>query len=274
MSPDGLRLCLNDGRGGRPLRSLACPSASCTWPNIEYSRCVCSRVSAASWCTGVRRLSRTLEISLARGRNCHPSTVFHKKMYQSNRSNTLPLHHDAARNMHLEISSYTQVKNRVCAKCMAEQTGVHGVICHAEARKYVPEHALELILPALMPPRACAVPPRHTCTPLAQDGRQVHTCRAESALDGYSGFAHAVIMFVQTQSCGQCAPRYRLRVRVECANISIARIFFRSGHFYQVRQLLATTGRNEKAREAGQTTLPIPRRVTASAAELGPDRHG
>ena len=161
MSPDGLRLCLNDGRGGRPLRSLACPSASCTWPNIEYSRCVCSRVSAASWCTGVRRLSRTLEISLARGRNCHPSTVFHKKMYQSNRSNTLPLHHDAARNMHLEISSYTQVKNRVCAKCMAEQTGVHGVICHAEARKYLPDHALELILPVLMPPRACAVHARH-----------------------------------------------------------------------------------------------------------------
>ena len=105
---------------------------------------------------------------------------------------------------------------------------------------------------------------------LAQDGRQVHTCRAESALDGYSGFAHAVIMFVQTQSCGQCAPRYRLRVRVECAK-NISR---ESGHFYQVRQLLATTGRNEKAREAGQTTLPIPRRVTASAAELGPDRHG
>ena len=161
MSPDGPRLCLNDGRGGRPLRSLACPSASCTWPNIECSRCVCNRVSAASWCTGVRRLSQTLEISLARGRNCHPSTVFHKKMYQSNRSNTLPLHHDAARNMHLEISSYTQVKNGVCARCMAEQTGVHGVICHAEARKYVPDHALELILPVLMPPRACAVHARH-----------------------------------------------------------------------------------------------------------------
>ena len=44
----------------------------------------------------------------------------------------------------------------------------------------------------------------HTRTPLTQDGRQVHTCRAESALDGHSGFAHAVIMSVQTQSCGQC----------------------------------------------------------------------
>ena len=32
--------------------------------------------------------------------------------------------------------------------------------------------------------------------PLAQDGRQVHTSRAESALDGYSGFDHAVIMSV------------------------------------------------------------------------------
>ena len=81
------------------------------------------------------------------------------------------------------------------------------MIFHAEARKYVPDHALELILPALMPPRACAVPARHTRTPLAQDGRQVHTCRAESALDGHSGFAHAVIMSVQTQFCGQCGMR-------------------------------------------------------------------
>ena len=46
-----------------------------------------------------------------------------------------------------------------------------------------------------------------TLTPLAQDGRQVHTCRAESALDGHSGFAHAVIMSVQTQFCGQCGMR-------------------------------------------------------------------
>ena len=44
----------------------------------------------------------------------------------------------------------------------------------------------------------------HTRTPLTQDGRQVHTCRAESALDGHSGFAHAVMMSVQTQCCGQC----------------------------------------------------------------------
>ena len=32
----------------------------------------------------------------------------------------------------------------------------------------------------------------------------MHTCRAESALDGHSGFAHAVMMSVQTQCCGQC----------------------------------------------------------------------
>ena len=94
-------------------------------------------------------------------------------MYQNNRSKTLPRHHDAARNMYstirasyvgalsrtlaillaeLEISSYTQVKNRVCARCMAEQTGVHDVIFHAEGQAYVSDHALELILPILMPP--------------------------------------------------------------------------------------------------------------------------
>ena len=46
-----------------------------------------------------------------------------------------------------------------------------------------------------------------TRTPLAQDGRQVHTCRAESALDGNSGFDHAVMMSVQTKSRGQCGMR-------------------------------------------------------------------
>ena len=61
-----------------------------------------------------------------------------------------------------EISFNTQVKNRACVPCMAEQTGVHDVIFHAEAQKYVSDHALELILPILMPPRACAVHARHT----------------------------------------------------------------------------------------------------------------
>ena len=46
-----------------------------------------------------------------------------------------------------------------------------------------------------------------TRTPLAQDGRQMHTCRAESALDGHSGFDHAVMMSVQTKSRGQCGMR-------------------------------------------------------------------
>ena len=50
-----------------------------------------------------------------------------------------------------------------------------------------------------------------TRTPQAQDGRQVHICRAESALDGHSGFVHAVIMSVQTQFCGQCGMRAPLR---------------------------------------------------------------
>ena len=83
------------------------------------------------------------------------------------------------------------------------------MIFYAEGRTYVSDHALELILPVLMPPRACAVHARHmhSSTPLAQDGRQVHTCRAESALDGNSGFDHAVIMSVQTESRGQCGMR-------------------------------------------------------------------
>ena len=46
-----------------------------------------------------------------------------------------------------------------------------------------------------------------TRTPLAQDGRQVHTCRAESALDGHSGFDHAFIMSVQTKYRGRCGMR-------------------------------------------------------------------
>ena len=54
------------------------------------------------------------------------------------------------------------------------------------------------------PASVCRPCTPHARTPLAQDGRQVHTCRAESALDGHSGFAHAVIMSVQTQSCGKC----------------------------------------------------------------------
>ena len=60
-----------------------------------------------------------------------------------------------------EISSSTQVKNRACVPCMAEQTGVHGVIFHANAATCMPGHALELLVPALMPPRACAVHARH-----------------------------------------------------------------------------------------------------------------
>ena len=35
------------------------------------------------------------------------------------------------------------------------------MIFHAEGRTYVSDHALELILPILMPPRACAVHARH-----------------------------------------------------------------------------------------------------------------
>ena len=56
-----------------------------------------------------------------------------------------------------EISSNTQVKNRACVPCMAEQTGVHDVIFHANAATCMPGHALELFVPALMLLRACAV---------------------------------------------------------------------------------------------------------------------
>ena len=52
---------------------------------------------------------------------------------------------------------------------MAEQTGVHDVIFHAEGRAYVSDHALELILPVLMPRER--VPSMHaTCTHAAGTG--------------------------------------------------------------------------------------------------------
>ena len=35
------------------------------------------------------------------------------------------------------------------------------MIFHAEGRTYVSDHAFELLVPALMPPRACAVHARH-----------------------------------------------------------------------------------------------------------------
>ena len=92
---------------------------------------------------------------------------------------------------------------------MAEQTEVHDVIFHAEARKYVPDDTLELIVHVMMLPRACAVRARsHTrAAPMAPDGRQVPTCRAQSALDRHSSFDNAVILFVQTQFRGICSMR-------------------------------------------------------------------
>ena len=52
-----------------------------------------------------------------------------------------------------------------------------------------------------------------TRTPLAEDGQQVHTYRAQSALDGHSGFDHAFIMSVQTKSRGQRGMRAPLHRR-------------------------------------------------------------
>ena len=57
------------------------------------------------------------------------------------------------------------------------------------------------------PASMCCPCTLRTRTPLARDGRQVHICRAESALDGNSGFDHAVMMSVQTKSRGQCGMR-------------------------------------------------------------------
>ena len=56
----------------------------------------------------------------------------------------------------------TQLNNRACARRMAEQTGIHDVIFHADARTYVPCHALELIVTVLMLPRPYAVHVRQT----------------------------------------------------------------------------------------------------------------
>ena len=55
----------------------------------------------------------------------------------------------------------TQLNNRACARRMAEQTGIHDVIFRANAKKCMPGHVLELFVPALMLPRACAVHARN-----------------------------------------------------------------------------------------------------------------
>ena len=110
-----------------------------------------------------------------------------------------------------EISSNTQVKNRACVPCMAEQTGVHDVIFHAEGRAYVSDHALELILPILMPPRACAVHARHMharrwhrmgdkCIPAAQN--QLLTGILASIMQSSCLFRR------NTADSAACAPRY------------------------------------------------------------------
>ena len=80
-----------------------------------------------------------------------------------------------------EISSSAQgtnCKNRACARCMAEQTGVHDVVFHAHARKHVPGHALELIVPVLMLPRACACTEPSTHAPHTRAGGRRRTTSA------------------------------------------------------------------------------------------------
>ena len=101
------------------------------------------------------------------------------------------------------------MKTRACARRMAEQTGVYDVMFHANTSTYVPGHTLELIVHVLMLPRACAVRAcSHTrAAPMAPDGRQVPTCRAQSALDRHSSFDNAVILFLQTQFRGICSMR-------------------------------------------------------------------
>ena len=91
------------------------------------------------------------------------------------------------------------------------------MIFHAKAATCMPGHALELFVPALMLLRACAtMHAAHTHAAgdqLAEDGQQAHTYRAQSALDGHSGFDHAFIMSVQTKSRGQRGMRAPLHRR-------------------------------------------------------------
>ena len=110
-----------------------------------------------------------------------------------------------------EISSSTQVKNRACVPCMAEQTGVHGVIFHANAATCMPGHALELILPILMPPRACAVHAR--CAHARRWHRMGDKCTPAAPNQLLTGI-QALLMQSSclfrrnTADSAACAPRY------------------------------------------------------------------
>lgn len=88
----------------------------------------------------------------------------------------------------------TQLNNRACARRMAEQTGIHDVIFRANAKKCMPGHVLELFVPALMLPRACAVHalrPRHAGRgrdPASGDGEALGLrCNHDDVHDTESG---------------------------------------------------------------------------------------
>ena len=88
----------------------------------------------------------------------------------------------------------TQLNNRACARRMAEQRGIHDVIFHATARPFVPGCALDLIVPVLMLPRACAVhalSPRHAGRgrdPVSGDGETLGLqCNHDDVHDTESG---------------------------------------------------------------------------------------
>ena len=110
-----------------------------------------------------------------------------------------------------EISSSTQVKNRACVPCMAEQTGVHGVIFHANAATCMPGHALELFVPALMLLRACAVHAR--CAHARRWHRMGDKCTPAAPNQLLTGI-QALLMQSSclfrrnTADSAACAPRY------------------------------------------------------------------
>ena len=90
--------------------------------------------------------------------------------------------------------AWTQMKSRACARRMAEQRGIHDVIFHATARPFVPGCALDLIVPVLMLPRACAVhalSPRHAGRgrdPTSGDGEALGLqCNHDDVHDTESG---------------------------------------------------------------------------------------
>ena len=109
-----------------------------------------------------------------------------------------------------EISSSTQVKNCACVPCMAEQTGVHGVIFHANAATCMPDHALELFVPALMLLRACAVHARcaHARRWQRMGNKRIPTAPNQLLTGILASIMHSLCLFRRNPADNAaCAPR-------------------------------------------------------------------